>query len=207
MHTVLVTSPVLPCLCVIHEQAHSIIPACAPYSLSVKISFPSAFQVCTASLYFYTPSPRVCLASFLISCSALVKPASFYFVYYPSSFWVQIVRKMIDVAAQLISDLKMLVTSLEEDVAQVSSLPPSSADYSKKVRTTSELITQALLKVDSVQISKDAAADALREGDRETSRKMAVLLARRKNIVKKLSALGDQVDKLSQAATQEQDSG
>lgn len=114
---------------------------------------------------------------------------------------------MIDVAAQLISDLKMLVTSLEEDVAQVSSLPPSSADYSKKVRTTSELITQALLKVDSVQISKDAAADALREGDRETSRKMAVLLARRKNIVKKLSALGDQVDKLSQAATQEQDSG
>lgn len=101
----------------------------------------------------------------------------------------------VDKAEKAIADLRKTVSTLESDVAQLSS--SSSETSEMKKRSTSELITQALLKVDSIQISKDLAADLLRSGQRDKSRKVAVLLARRKTIVKKLNALGDAVDKLA----------
>lgn len=108
----------------------------------------------------------------------------------------------VDRAEKAIADLRKTVSTLESDVAQLSSSysthPPNAAeDPDMKKRKTSELITQALLKVDSIQISKDLAADLLRMGQRDKSRKVAILLARRKTIVKKLNAMGDTVDKLA----------
>lgn len=100
---------------------------------------------------------------------------------------------------QMIAELRQSVAALESDVKDLPSISSTcSEEFNRKARTIGELITQALVKVDSVQISKDAAAEALRNGDRESSRKIAVLLARRKTIVKKLNSLGDEVDKLVQ---------
>lgn len=110
---------------------------------------------------------------------------------------------MVEVAEKQIADLRESVASLEKEVAQLSGLNKTSDEFRTKVRATAELITQALLNVDSVQISKDAAANTLREGDRKTSRQMAVLLARRKTVVKKLNGLGDQVDKLTTLPVEE----
>lgn len=104
---------------------------------------------------------------------------------------------MVEVAEKQIAELRESVASLEKEVAEISELDRTSEEFETRARTTAELITQTLLRVDSVQISKDAAANTLREGDRKTSRLMAVLLARRKTVVKKLSDLGDQVDKLT----------
>lgn len=104
---------------------------------------------------------------------------------------------MVDVeeAEKAVADLRQTVAKLEADVA-AGTQQGQSDDDGKKMRTVSELITQALVKVDSIQISKDLATEALRDGDRDKSRKVAVLLSRRKNIVKKLNMLGDQVDQL-----------
>lgn len=103
---------------------------------------------------------------------------------------------MTETAEELISDLRQSVASLDARVKELDTLDSTSPDYALRARSTAELITQALLKVDSVQISKDAAADALRNGERGKSRKLAVLLARRKTAVKKLNQLGDAVDTL-----------
>lgn len=109
---------------------------------------------------------------------------------------------MTDTAEKLIADLRASVSTLEQQVASLSStdlnIPP--ADFERRSRITAELITQALVKLDSVQISKDAAANALRNGDRKTSRQLSVLLARRKNISKQLDQLGTVIDKLTAQA-------
>lgn len=104
---------------------------------------------------------------------------------------------MVDTAERVIAELRETVISLEKDVEELSNFESTNGHFEKKAQVVSELITQALMKVDSVQVSKDAAANALREGDRRTSRQLAVLLARRKTIVKKLNELGDAVDKLN----------
>lgn len=108
---------------------------------------------------------------------------------------------MVELPEKLISDLRRAVSDLEKDVEELKTLEPTNtSEFFNKAGTISELITQALLKVDSVQISKDAAADALRDGDRKTSRQIAVLLSRRKGVVKKLNEMGDCVDKLKAQA-------
>lgn len=101
------------------------------------------------------------------------------------------------VAEAVIAELKKDISDLDEDVGELSGMERTASEYETKARMIAEVITQALVKLDSVQISKDAAADALRAGDRKTSMKFSVLLARRKTIIKKLNALGDEVDKLS----------
>lgn len=106
---------------------------------------------------------------------------------------------MADVAEKAIGDLRQTVTSLEADFEQLNQSPPSATDHEQKLRTLSEVVTQTLVKIDSVDISKDTAAGALRNGDRQTSRKLAVLLSRRKAIVKRLNTLADNVDKLLSA--------
>lgn len=106
---------------------------------------------------------------------------------------------MVDVAEKSINDLRQTVSLLELDFERLNQSPPSIADYEQKVRTLSEVVTQTLVRVDSVEISKDGAADALRNGDRQTSRKLAVLLSRRKAIVKRLNTLADNVDNLLSA--------
>lgn len=103
---------------------------------------------------------------------------------------------MVDSAEKVISELRVSVGNLEKEVEELSGHENTGAHTERKARVLSEVITQALEKVDSVHISKDAAADALRKGDRKTSRQLAVLLARRKTIVKKLDGLGNTVDKL-----------
>lgn len=103
---------------------------------------------------------------------------------------------MVEIAENAITDLRQSVALLEADFNQLNESSPSIANYEQKVRTLSEVVTQTLVKVDSVEISKDGAADALRSGDRQTSRKLAVLLSRRKAIVKRLNALADNIDKL-----------
>lgn len=98
-------------------------------------------------------------------------------------------------AEESINDLRRAVTDLESDFERFlqSERNPES---DQKLRTLSELVTQTLVKVDNVEISKDIAADALRNGDRGTSRKFAVLLSRRKSIVKRLNNIADRIDKI-----------
>lgn len=103
---------------------------------------------------------------------------------------------MTETTADRIASLKETVTSLEKDVETLTKSGNAVDGFSEKVRTTAELITQTLIKVDNVQVSKDAAANALREGDRKAATQIAVLLSRRKAIVKKLNELGDRVDQL-----------
>lgn len=104
---------------------------------------------------------------------------------------------MVEAAETLLSELRITVSSLENDVRELASLDRDSNSFDQKLKTTAELVTRALVSVDNLHISKDAAAQALRDGDREKSRKIAVLLARRKNLVKKLNAMGDEVDAFS----------
>lgn len=104
---------------------------------------------------------------------------------------------MVETAEEAITELRKTVSDLQKSVSELSQANEAIEDFDTKKRTVAELITQALLKIDSVQISKDAAVEAMREGDRTKSQKLAVLLSRRKNLVKKLNELGDQVDKLS----------
>lgn len=109
---------------------------------------------------------------------------------------------MVESAEKLIADLRASVSTLSQEVSSLSSAPTNlpPAEFERRSRLTAELITQALVKLDSVQISKDAAADALRNGDRKTSRQLSVLLARRKTISKQLDQLGTVIDKLTAQA-------
>ena len=104
---------------------------------------------------------------------------------------------MVETAEEAITELRKTVSDLQKSVSELSQIDESTEDFHTRKRTVAELITQELVKIDSVQISKDAAVEAMREGDRAKSQKLAVLLSRRKNLVKKLNELGDQVDKLS----------
>jgi len=61
----------------------------------------------------------------------------------------------------------------------------------------SERITQDLLAVDGVEVSKRGASEALLRKDRKTAQKMAVLLARRKRLIQDLQKMAARVDELS----------
>jgi len=71
---------------------------------------------------------------------------------------------------------------LESDITATQS-DDALGQYDKKQRGTvfMERITQDLLAVDGVEISKSGASEALMRKDRKTAQKMAVLLARRKD--------------------------
>ncbi|KAI0560249.1 BAG domain containing protein [Gracilaria domingensis] len=115
---------------------------------------------------------------------------------------------MVDAADKTIVELRARVADLEQQVAslsprdsdeQVDTEPSSSCPLpSQTALVIAESVTQALLQLDNVHISKDAAAQALRSGDRQTSRRISVLLARRKTLVRKLNHLGEQIDSLTQ---------
>lgn len=108
---------------------------------------------------------------------------------------------MVDEATQQISEMCLVIDSLQEDIKQLEGATDwTVAEFDLKARTISEQITQECIKADSLAISKDLAAEALRQGDRKTTRQVAVLLARRKTAVKKLYGMGDAVDKIKQQA-------
>jgi hypothetical protein len=95
-------------------------------------------------------------------------------------------------AEDALTKLKATVAELKDGVADVE----SSYDNAK-CKVLSVRVTQALLAVDGVpDISKGAAADALRARDRKTAMAISVLIARRKGIIKDLNNLGDRVDAL-----------
>lgn len=73
----------------------------------------------------------------------------------------------------------------------------SGTDKKQRGTVFSERITQDLLAVDGVEISKSGASEALLRKDRKTAQKMAVLLARRKRLIQDLHKLAERVDKLS----------
>lgn len=88
-----------------------------------------------------------------------------------------------------VDELKAEVAALEEDSEQ------TGEERDKKTRLVSERITQSLIAVDAVDISKDAATEAFKARDRNTAMKMSVLLTRRKNLVRDLTLLGERIDK------------
>lgn len=69
----------------------------------------------------------------------------------------------------------------------------------KKQRATlfGERITQDLLSLDGIEISKSKASEALMKKERKTAQKMAVLLARRKKLIKEFEKISDRIDKFS----------
>lgn len=108
---------------------------------------------------------------------------------------------MVDEAARQVAEMHVIIASLQEDINQLNSGTEWTPDsFDLKVRTISEQITQECIKADNLAISKDLAAESLRQGDRKTTRQVAVLLARRKNALKKLQEMGNVVDKLKEEA-------
>lgn len=109
---------------------------------------------------------------------------------------------MVEDAERIISELRKSLADLETEVNKLSfSDDVDDPEQVAKFRAVSELITQALLKADSIQISKDLAADAFRNGDRDKSRKVAVLLARRKTVIKRLNDLAEKADQHAKKLT------
>mmetsp|Transcript_10242 Transcript_10242/g.18447 ORF Transcript_10242/g.18447 Transcript_10242/m.18447 type:complete len:123 (+) Transcript_10242:58-426(+) len=105
--------------------------------------------------------------------------------------------------SELVSEAEIqhnLVVDLEKEAASASSSSSqdTNAAHLKSCRQCTESITQLMLKLDGVQISRDAAADALRAGDRERAKKLTVLLTRRKKLVKTLNETGARADDLLQ---------
>lgn len=98
-------------------------------------------------------------------------------------------------AEETIADLRKRVSEIK---ARVSSLEASGcSNANNEVNVLSERVTQALIEVDSVDdVSKGAAAGALRAKDRKTAMAIAVLVARKKTLVKELNELGDRIDSI-----------
>lgn len=90
------------------------------------------------------------------------------------------------------TELKALKTTVSE-LRQAVEAAEESRD-TEACRILSERVTQALVAVDGVEVSKSAAAQALRDSDRKTAMAMSVLIARRKAVVKSLNEIGDRVD-------------
>ncbi|PXF50102.1 hypothetical protein BWQ96_00262 [Gracilariopsis chorda] len=110
---------------------------------------------------------------------------------------------MEDAAERAISDVRQRVSQIESDLAALTSTQPPPTpppDASAPQTTLSEAITQALLQLDNIHISRESAAEALRNGDRQRSARISVLLARRKTLVRKLNALGDRLDSLNSSS-------
>lgn len=103
-------------------------------------------------------------------------------------------REMTEAAQKTISDVRETISELEARVAALESCKNDPSENERRV--LSERVTQALLKVDGIDdISKGAAASALRAKDHKTAKTIAVLIARKKAVVKELNALGDRIDR------------
>ena len=106
---------------------------------------------------------------------------------------------MTDNAEKALNELRTSVSTLEKDVASLEQEKDANEeDQKKKVREISERITQGLIALDGVDVSKESATEAFKDGDRKTVMKLSVLLTRRKGLVRKLNALGERVDKIGE---------
>jgi hypothetical protein len=99
---------------------------------------------------------------------------------------------MSSAAESKLAELRQTVSELRAGVASLE----KSRDR-EQCRVLGERITQALLAVDGVDASKAAAAQAFRERDRKSAMAIAVLVTRRKAVVKELHALGERVDSIT----------
>jgi hypothetical protein len=96
---------------------------------------------------------------------------------------------MSSTAEKKLAELRKTVAELRTGVASL-----EDSRNPEQCRILGERITQTLLVVDGVDVSKSAAAEAFRERDRKTAMAIAVLVTRRKAVVKDLHDLGDRVD-------------
>lgn len=110
-------------------------------------------------------------------------------------------EEKLEVLRANVVDLRGEIEGTEKDSAL------KSADRAQRATVFSERVTQDLLAVDGVEISKSAASEALLRKDRKTAQKMAVLLARRKRLIQDLHGLAERVDKLSSVATENEAKG
>lgn len=99
---------------------------------------------------------------------------------------LEILRKNCD-------ELQTELTETEESTT----LTPEDVDV--RVALFGERITQDLVAIDAVDISKTKASEALKAKDRLTAQKLSLLLARRKNLIRDLHKLSERIDKLKPA--------
>lgn len=104
--------------------------------------------------------------------------------------------------------LDILKTNYEDLEKEVSETEKSEnlevADVEQRALLFSERVTQDLLALDGVAISKSKGAEAYKAGDRKVAMKISVLLTRRKTLVRNFNALGERIDKLTDAKPAEE---
>lgn len=101
-------------------------------------------------------------------------------------------EKSLDILKQNYEDLEKEVTATET----AESL--EATDVEQRAVLFSERVTQDLLALDGVAVSKSKGAEAYKAGDRKVAMKISVLLTRRKTLVRNLNALGERIDKLAE---------
>lgn len=110
-----------------------------------------------------------------------------------------------DKARDELSSLKTEMKKIEEEVREVekvaemadekvAEMADEKESLVKKCSMLNERVTQCTLKVDGVVVSRGLAADALKDGNRELAKELAVLLVRRKACVKNLLVLGTRIE-------------
>mmetsp|Transcript_12128 Transcript_12128/g.20713 ORF Transcript_12128/g.20713 Transcript_12128/m.20713 type:complete len:126 (-) Transcript_12128:811-1188(-) len=111
----------------------------------------------------------------------------------------------LDDVEQAMSDIKKQLAQQEKTFEQLEKQALDTTTNSndgnhdallRECKLCCESITQLMIKLDKVQLSRDGAADALKQGDRATATRMSVMLARRKVLTQKLAQAGKNADAL-----------
>ncbi|GAB0498015.1 hypothetical protein MMPV_009354 [Pyropia vietnamensis] len=108
-----------------------------------------------------------------------------------------------DAVEQTLRALAADLTALEAEVAPLRAAAEAgdvgdAKEFRNRCTILSERLTQCIIRIDSVEVSREAAAAALRAGDRALTKRLAVLLTRRKRTVRRANCLGDTLDALAQ---------
>ncbi len=103
--------------------------------------------------------------------------------------WVTIMSREGEV---FIGNVKKTVSEIRAEMERLDDSISTSV-----IRGMSERVTQELLKLDAVpSVNKQALGEAYRANDKAEARKIAMLIGRRKTLIKELNQLGEDVDKL-----------
>mmetsp|Transcript_18520 Transcript_18520/g.49036 ORF Transcript_18520/g.49036 Transcript_18520/m.49036 type:complete len:111 (-) Transcript_18520:83-415(-) len=87
--------------------------------------------------------------------------------------------------------------NIKEIGSRVADLEKSSDEPEARRKTCAEMsheITKKMITLDSIDISRDSAVAELKKGNTDASKKMAVLLTRRKTCIKSLESLAGRVE-------------
>lgn len=103
-------------------------------------------------------------------------------------------KECAEVADASLNALRTNYADLKREVSETENGELSAEDVAQRALLFAERITQDLVSIDAVDISKTKASEALHARDRKTAQKLSLLLARRKNLIRDLHLLSERVE-------------